>query len=282
MNEKINFKELKRRIKSFEGIIVSVDINKGEETLGGLLVDLKDNKIIFEGGEIELEKDSAIYRMNDQVKEHIEFIYKICSENMEIDIRRLLKRCNKCGKLKLMKDMASDKRFKHKKGDVCKDCRTFSKKVSKINSRVKSKEVRGHITLLQFYDMIRWFSNEEGEFNSGYAGRKQDPYNSHFDHCDSLFKKPPEGGFIWNLVPVDANVNSSKGKKNMYEWYLKQDFFDEKRLRKIEMWQGYAFSKYGEEMLGKEEFAKYICKEEDVKPETMKAFYSILHIDEDN
>lgn len=68
----------------------------------------------------------------------------------------------------------------------------------------------------------------------------------------------------------------------MYEWYTKQKYYDDKRLRKIEMWQGYAFSKYREEMIGKEEFDKYKCKEEDVLPETMQALYSILHIDEDN
>ena len=49
---------------------------------------------------------------------------------------------------------------------------------------------------------------------------------------------------IWNLVPMDRRLNSSKHDKDMEEWYKEQDFYSEERLQKIYEWQEYAFNKY--------------------------------------
>lgn len=36
-----------------------------------------------------------------------------------------------------------------------------------------------------------------------------------------------------NIVPCDKSINSSKGNKDMEEWYRKQPFFSEERLNNI-------------------------------------------------
>lgn len=42
-----------------------------------------------------------------------------------------------------------------------------------------------------------------------------------------------------NIVPCDIGINSSKRNRDLEEWYKKQPFFDENRLRRIYKWIGY-------------------------------------------
>jgi len=49
------------------------------------------------------------------------------------------------------------------------------------------------------------------------------------------------GGFhvISNVVPACLSCNLSKSNKGMVSWYCEQDFFDDRRLKKIERWIGF-------------------------------------------
>lgn len=49
---------------------------------------------------------------------------------------------------------------------------------------------------------------------------------------------------IWNCVPMDRSLNSSKRDKDMLEWYTKQPFYSHERLLKISEWQEYAKNKF--------------------------------------
>ena len=56
---------------------------------------------------------------------------------------------------------------------------------------------------------------------------------------------------IWNVVPMNRGLNSSKQDKDMEEWYQEQDFYSEERLQKIHEWQEYAYSKWHKEEIVK-------------------------------
>ena len=67
--------------------------------------------------------------------------------------------------------------------------------------------------------------------------------NRSIDHIVPLVK----GGEheVWNCVPMDRSLNSSKQDKDLEEWYPQQDFYNEDRLNKINEWREYAYNKWG-------------------------------------
>lgn len=57
------------------------------------------------------------------------------------------------------------------------------------------------------------------------------------DHVIPISK---DGSYVkTNIVPCELGVNSSKGNRDLEEWYRKQSYFSEERLKKIYKWIGY-------------------------------------------
>ena len=111
--------------------------------------------------------------------------------------------------------------------------------LNKHNKRKMQKQLQGSgITGNQWLEMMDYF-----DWKCAYSGKsvsKQDARS--IDHIVPL----NTGGEheIWNLVPMDRYLNSSKNDKDMLEWYREQDFYSEARLAKIYEWQEYAKKKW--------------------------------------
>lgn len=96
------------------------------------------------------------------------------------------------------------------------------------------------ITSEQWYEMMNffdWCCAYSGEYIGGDSDKRT------IDHIIPLSK----GGKheMWNLVPMVRNYNSSKGTKDMLDWYIQQPYFSEERLQKIYEWCKYVFEKWG-------------------------------------
>ena len=106
------------------------------------------------------------------------------------------------------------------------------------NKRKMREQNQGNgITKYQWLEMMKYF-----EFRCAYSGEVLNENTRSIDHIEPL----NQGGEheIWNLVPMDKGLNSSKNDKDLLEWYKSQDFFSEERLQKIYDWQEYAFNKW--------------------------------------
>ena len=93
------------------------------------------------------------------------------------------------------------------------------------------KEYQGSgVTKEQWFEMMVFF-----DWKDAYSGEKLTDKNRTIDHIMPLVN----GGLneIWNCIPATKSNNSSKGAKDMLEWYKKQSFFSEERLNKIYEWQ---------------------------------------------
>ena len=105
--------------------------------------------------------------------------------------------------------------------------------------RRKHEEAQGNgITKEQWLEMMQFF-----DFKCAYSGVLVNTKNNRsIDHIIPLAK----GGEheVWNCVPMDKSLNTSKRDKDMLEWYTVQDFYDEERLDKINEWQQYAYNKW--------------------------------------
>lgn len=91
----------------------------------------------------------------------------------------------------------------------------------------------------QWLEMMKFFG-----FKCAYSGIPlKKGVNRTTDHIVPLAK----GGAheIWNCVPMDGSLNSSKNNKDIKEWYPQQDFYDEDRVDKINEWREYAYNKWG-------------------------------------
>lgn len=68
-------------------------------------------------------------------------------------------------------------------------------------------------------------------FCCAYCGRRTDLTKDHV--------RPQHYGgsdVVFNIIPCCQKCNSSKGKKNVYQWYFKQKFFSYQRLIRINMY----------------------------------------------
>lgn len=127
---------------------------------------------------------------------------------------------------------------RYNKTERGKQSRKISNKKQKHKRRALTK---GKIyTNKQIEEMNLFFNN-----CCAYSGIKLINNNYSIDHIVPL----SEGGenLIWNLVPMDIKLNSSKGVKDFLEWYKKQEFYSEERLDKIYQWIEYAKNKWGRE-----------------------------------
>ncbi len=93
------------------------------------------------------------------------------------------------------------------------------------------------ITKEQWLDMMSFFNWE-----CAYSGKTLTKETRSIDHIEPLNK----GGEneIWNCIPMNRSLNSSKQDKDMLEWYTKQPFYSHERLLKISEWQEYAKNKF--------------------------------------
>lgn len=111
------------------------------------------------------------------------------------------------------------------------------------NKRRQREEQQGNgITKEQWLKMMEFF-----DWKCAYSGKSvSGERNRSIDHIIPITK----GGAheIWNCVPMDRSLNSSKHTKDLEEWYTQQDFYNENRLNKINEWRKYAYNKWGKEV----------------------------------
>ena len=93
------------------------------------------------------------------------------------------------------------------------------------------------ITKEQWLEMMEFFN-----WSCAYSNIQLNKNNRTIDHIVPLSK----GGDheIWNLIPMETHLNSSKNDKDWLEWYRKQDFYSKERLNKIYEWIEYAKNKW--------------------------------------
>lgn len=104
--------------------------------------------------------------------------------------------------------------------------------------RRQRKEQQGDgVTKEQWLEMMKFFG-----FKCAYSGIVLNNDNRTVDHIEPLVK----GGAheIWNCVPMDRSLNSSKCDSDIEEWYPQQDFYDEDKLNKINEWHKYSYNKW--------------------------------------
>lgn len=106
------------------------------------------------------------------------------------------------------------------------------------NKRRQRTEQQGNgITKEQWLEMMKYF-----DFKCAYSGKSISiKENRSIDHIFPLAK----GGAheIWNCVPMDRSLNSSKCDSNIEQWYPQQDFYNENNLNKIKEWCKYSYNK---------------------------------------
>ena len=108
------------------------------------------------------------------------------------------------------------------------------------NRRRAKEQAQGQgITKEQWLEMMSFF-NWECAYSGKYLGGNTKDRT--IDHIEPISK----GGEheIWNMIPMDRSLNSSKNDKEMLDWYIKQPFCTAERLLKIYNWQEYAKKKY--------------------------------------
>ena len=112
--------------------------------------------------------------------------------------------------------------------------------INKRSRRRQRKDQQGNgITGQQWLEMMKFFG-----FKCAYSGKSISiKKNRSIDHIVPLVK----GGAheIWNCVPMDRSLNSSKHDKDLEEWYPQQDFYNKDRVDKINEWREYAYNKWG-------------------------------------
>lgn len=103
--------------------------------------------------------------------------------------------------------------------------------------RHKEKELGNGITQEQWLECMEYFN-----WTCAYSGISLSHNNKSLDHIVSLYEEGVNE--IWNCVPMDKILNSSKNNKDMISWYQQQEFYSEERLQKIYKWQNYAKEKW--------------------------------------
>lgn len=103
--------------------------------------------------------------------------------------------------------------------------------------RAKEQNQGKGITKEQWLEMMSFFN-----WKCAYSGKTLTKETRSIDHVIPL----NSGGEneIWNMIPMDRSLNSSKNDKEMLDWYIKQPFCTAERLLKIYKWQEYAKNKY--------------------------------------
>ena len=108
---------------------------------------------------------------------------------------------------------------------------------SRNRRRAKEQNQGRGVTAEQWLEMMSFFNWE-----CAYSGKTLTKETRSIDHIEPL----NNGGEneIWNCIPMDRSLNSSKHDKEMLDWYIKQPFCSAERLLKIYNWQEYAKNKF--------------------------------------
>ena len=112
--------------------------------------------------------------------------------------------------------------------------------------RRQREEQQGNgITPDQWLEMMKFF-----DWKCAYSGKSINvKENRSIDHIVPLAKDGAHE--IWNCVPMYRPYNIRKQDKNLEEWYLQQDFYDEDRVNKINEWREYAYNKWSNDEIQK-------------------------------
>lgn len=117
---------------------------------------------------------------------------------------------------------------------------------TRLNARIKRRQKQEQqgkgLTGQQWLEMMNFF-DWKCAYSGEYIGGKKNQSIRSIDHIVPLAK----GGAheIWNCVPMNRSLNSSKNDKDIKEWYPQQDFYDEDKLSKINEWRKYSYNKWG-------------------------------------
>lgn len=135
--------------------------------------------------------------------------------------------------------------YNNNKEEILEKCKQYRENNPhvKFNSHIKRRQLEENhgngiskeqwLEMMEFFD---WKCAYSGEYIGG------DSKYRTIDHIVPLSKGGEHA--IWNCVPMYANYNYRKQKKDMLEWYIKQDFYSEERLNKIYEWIEYAYKKW--------------------------------------
>ena len=134
------------------------------------------------------------------------------------------------------KDKIKNKAKNYNKNNPEKKFNSHSKR------RLKLENQGNGITKEQWYEMFMFF-DFRCAYSGEYLGNENNKKIRSIDHIIPLDNNGEHE--IWNLVPMLKSYNSSKGTKDLLEWYLEQPFFSIERLTKIYEWRIYAYEKWG-------------------------------------
>lgn len=104
------------------------------------------------------------------------------------------------------------------------------KQLNDQKRRSLKKQSISTLTMADWRDALEFF-----EHKCAYCGEPDEVL--HQDHVIALSK----GGHYTrqNIIPACSTCNFRKHNSDLFAWYPKQDFFDPKRLKKIQQWTGY-------------------------------------------
>lgn len=179
------------------------------------------------------------------------------------------KQCTKCGQVKDIPDFGKNSRHLDGLRSECKSCRKEyknryrntpegHKKILESKRRYREKHKHDTIYNYRHSEKGRQIHREQKKRrrhikrgNGGSYNKKQwDGCLEYFDYKDAYTGLPmniesvdhiipiSKGGtsFIYNLVPCEMDVNSTKLDKDLWEWYSKKPYFSWERYLKICMW----------------------------------------------
>lgn len=195
--------------------------------------------------------------------------------NPKEEIPNGYKRCNTCNQLKLSTTefFSRSSKMKDRLNGRCKECRKEKEYSNKINEiKRKRKEYYGENKAVvlernRVYQ-LKWNQSDHGrKLNRGYVEKRRTLKanllstltNEQWDECKIFFRSEcaycgkkvkklqqehiiplTKGGHYnrQNIIPSCKKCNTSKWKHDMEEWYKKQNFYSESRLKRIHKWMG--------------------------------------------
>lgn len=98
-----------------------------------------------------------------------------------------------------------------------------------LKKRTLRKKAIATLTIEEWQECLEYFDHKDA-----YTGLPMEIISQ--DHVLAVSKG---GGYTAsNIIPCEKSINSSKGNRNIFDWYPDQPFYSEARLRKILKWTG--------------------------------------------